>query len=98
MVITDTDKKLFAAAKKEHKLLNAWELGEKYILPIQMTNPKTGRQRKCLLTVKPCNGETNYNTIGLSKGYVHFEYVDHRINKLVHGFCGLPYFFKHAKQ
>lgn len=98
MVITDYDKKLFREQKKAHKVLNAWELGEFYTLPVQMMNPKTGRQRKCLLQVKPCNGETNYNTIGLSKGYVHFEYVDRAINKRAHGFCGADYFFKNASQ
>jgi hypothetical protein len=98
MIITDTDKKLFAEHKKAAHILNAWELGEKYTLPVKMMNPKTGRQRLCNLTVKPCNGETNYNTIGLSKGYIHFEYIDYSINKRTHGFCGIPYFFKNAKQ
>lgn len=98
MVITDNDKRLFRQLKKEHHILNACELGEKYTLPVRLVNPKTGRQRVCTLSVKPCNGKTNYHTIGLDRGYVSFEYIDHESKKKAHGFCGAAYFFKNAKQ
>lgn len=98
MIIKDKDKRIWQDYKKSCKILNDWELGESYTLPVKLVNPKTGLAKTYRLRVKPCNGSSNGGPVGLEEGWVHFEYIDHTVNKRAWGLCDINYFFIRAKR
>lgn len=73
-------------------------LGSPYIVPVA---PKTNRRLRCAkptrnwprITIIAVNGETEFNDVGMSHGFVHFK---DPVTGACRGFCGVSWFEEYA--